>query len=273
VRFFRNRHYEIFYVLHLIGAALMLVGSYYHRPMLASWVYASVAFWAFDRFCRLARLAFVHVLSPIIRRERPGLVRVEAEVVSGAVVLRLVPTCIGACAGSHVYISFFGRELLRHPLLLGQNHPFSIASIREGVKQQLPRSETAETSTTVEKKNGDTSETPEEARDEMVLVARYRGGLTRWLASEVNRQGGKAYLNAFVEGPYGNLGDQWKGYDSVALFAAGSGITHVSGILERVCQHVVKGKNVRVGNVELNWVLRNLGMSRPLHLGSYLRAS
>jgi hypothetical protein len=253
IRFFRKRHYEIFYILHIIGAVLLLVGSYYHRPMLASWIWAAVAFWAFDRFCRLLRLAFVHIVSPLIQGKRPGAMVVEAEIVSGAVILRL-PACVGACAGSHIYISFFGCELLRHPLLLGQNHPFSIASVRRRASDdtELPRKDTDDEKTD-EKKAGEGS------RDEMILVARYRGGLTRWLASEVNRQGGTAYLNAFVEGPYGNLGDQWKGYDTVSLFAAGSGITHVSGILERVCQHAVKGKNVRVGAVELNWVLRSLG--------------
>ncbi len=56
--FFRAKCYEVFLALHIIFAALFMVGCWYHCITLGwmEYVYASIAIWAFDRFVRIVRM-------------------------------------------------------------------------------------------------------------------------------------------------------------------------------------------------------------------------
>lgn len=105
LRAFRRRFYEMFLILHIIGAVLMLMGSWYRalpllslcddraeltcslpradRPIMTPWVYAGVAVWVFERAVRLA----LHVASRFHSRlilHRP-LIQAEASVCHGAI--------------------------------------------------------------------------------------------------------------------------------------------------------------------------------------------
>jgi hypothetical protein len=245
----RHRIYELFFALHVLGAAVFLAGTFYHGQTYTGWVYFAVGIYTFDRSVRLLRLAYLHILIPVMRGEHPRFVTVEAESVAGGTMMWLhYPTRWEA--GCHVYISFFGSHLWWHPLLLSQNHPFSIAS--------TPR---ASSRSTKDVEKGYSRGSALSSSPRMLLVAKQRKGMTRWLASEIRRQGGhRAILSALVEGPYGPLhgSNAWKGYDKLALFAAGSGITHVFGLMAYVCQLAGNGKAGRLSSVDLVWVIPNL---------------
>ncbi len=60
---FRAKCYEIFLAIHIIFAALFMVGCWYHCIELGwmEYVYASIAIWAFDRFIRIVRILWFGV--------------------------------------------------------------------------------------------------------------------------------------------------------------------------------------------------------------------
>ncbi|CEP24054.1 FRE2 [Cyberlindnera jadinii] len=56
---FRAKVYEIFLIIHIIFAALFIVGCWWHCYDFGylEWIYASMALWCFDRLVRLLRMA------------------------------------------------------------------------------------------------------------------------------------------------------------------------------------------------------------------------
>ncbi|GAA5857451.1 hypothetical protein JCM8547_009278 [Rhodosporidiobolus lusitaniae] len=230
IRWIRRRSYEIFLALHVIGAALILAGSWYHRPVIEDWVTASAVIWAFERFTRVV-LHFASVVHTRLIVRKP-VIRAKASVCNGAIKLS-VPFPSGEWkAGKHAYISFWGLDLLRRPHLYGQSHPFSISN--------MP-SETV---------NG---------QQELRFVLRIHGGITKELANHIERKStakgvSKADCLVSIEGPHGEA-PQAEHFDSVLLIAGGSGITHPLSILSSVCCDAVKG-NAVTSNVKLCWALQ-----------------
>ncbi|KAL8292721.1 hypothetical protein RQP46_001333 [Phenoliferia psychrophenolica] len=231
IRAFRHRFYEIFLILHVVGAAVVLAGAWYHRPIMEPWVYAASAIWSFERASRLAR----HFGSIFHRRIvlRSPLLSAEAKVVHGAIVLS-VPFAGAWGASQHCYISFWTASLLTRPWLYGQSHPFSIANV-----QPLSPSK------------GQTIE----------LVLRIKKGITRTLANHIEartKASGKATcsLTVMAEGPYGQSANTFDS-ESVLLLAGGSGITFVASALEDVVRKVEVGESLTT-HLRLVWAVHYL---------------
>ncbi|GAA5901561.1 hypothetical protein JCM6882_006312 [Rhodosporidiobolus microsporus] len=233
LKWIRRRSYEIFLVLHVIGAALILAGSWYHRPIIHEWVYASAGIWIFERLTR-AVFHFASIVNSRFIVRRP-VVRAQATVSNGAIKLS-VPYPHGDWQpGQHAYISFWGADLLRRPHLYGQAHPFSI------------------------------SNTPDESSPEnreLKFVLRIHKGITRELATLIERKcaakgNGDATADCLVsiEGPHG-WAPRAEEFDSVLLIAGGSGITHPSSILADVCRQAAAG-NAVCSNIKLCWALQH----------------
>ncbi|SCZ93912.1 BZ3500_MvSof-1268-A1-R1_Chr6-3g08979 [Microbotryum saponariae] len=203
-RFLRVRMYEILLLMHAIGAVFMLVGAWYHRPIMRTWVWAAVGIWAFERLTRLV----LHISSFFALRQ--PLVNAQARVVSGAILLSIPFPSNAWSAGQHVYVSFWGIQMLKTPWVYGQSHPFSIANA-----------------------SGDKI-------DHIELVMRIKSGMTQSLAKRVASlcaQKGVESVGVLVsvEGPHGGLASSdlkdEGAVESLVLVAGGSGITHVSSIL------------------------------------------
>lgn len=79
----RNRTYEVFLCLHIMGAVLMLMGSFYHRPIMEPWVHAAAAIWAFERAVRIMMSVLDRFHSKVILRT--PVVRAEASLQHGAI--------------------------------------------------------------------------------------------------------------------------------------------------------------------------------------------
>ncbi|KAI5479003.1 ferric-chelate reductase [Pseudohyphozyma bogoriensis] len=224
----RRSFYEIFLILHVIGAAMFLAGSWYHRPIIEPWVYAASAIWIFERVCRLiSHLAGVLHTRVVLRRP---LLQAEATVVSGAILLN-VPFPAGTWeAGQHCYISFWGREVLSKPWLYGQSHPFSII--------------------TIPKADG----TPE-----LRFALRIKKGVTRTLANHIlavtNNTSKPVPLTVSVEGPYGHT--PFLGAESLLLVAGGSGVTHVASLLAEAIKKVKEGVSA-TSYVRFVWAVHHL---------------
>ncbi|CEQ42459.1 SPOSA6832_04257, partial [Sporobolomyces salmonicolor] len=235
LKWVRRRCYELFLITHVVGAALVLAGLWYHRPIAQDWVYAAVAVWCFERACRLG----LHVSSIFRARVimRRPLLEARASIVHGAIKLS-VPFPAGKWqAGQHVYLSFWGLDLLRKPWLYGQSHPFSISNIPDAAAHD---------------------------EQELRFVLRVHNGLTRTLASHIQQKcvakGAESVaVSVAVEGPYG-WAPAAEEFDSVLLIAGGSGITHPASILADVCQHASHGQ-CGTSNVQLVWAIHHLDQS------------
>lgn len=101
--------------------------------------------------------------------------------------------------GQHVFVRFMDLGL--GPLHWFSSHPFTVVS--------LPRDGKVE------------------------LVLKVHGGITAALAKKAVGRGGKAAVQTrvFVDGPYGGLPIDLKGYDRVMLLAGGSGSTTIVPVL------------------------------------------
>ncbi|GAA6002156.1 uncharacterized protein JCM10292_000783 [Rhodotorula paludigena] len=225
----RRRGYQCFLALHVVGAAIILAGCWYHRPNMEPWVEATVGIWLFERLWRICS-AVVSVVDFRIFVRKP-VVKARASIVDGAI--KLTVPCKGQAwtAGQHFYVSFWGTDFLRRPHLYGQTHPFCVANvpIRSAGSEQ-----------------------------EMRFVLRVYKGVTadleRVIRAKIAAKGGEeCELKVAVEGPF-DKSEGAEDYDSLLLFAGGSGITHPSSILAEVCQKVMERKAATT-NVRLIWAI------------------
>ncbi|GAA5878675.1 hypothetical protein JCM16303_002165 [Sporobolomyces ruberrimus] len=236
LKWIRRRSYEIFLTLHIIGGALVLAGSWYHRPIMVNWVYAAVAVWSFER---LARLVW-HVSSIVNSRfiVRRPLIEAKASVVAGAIKLTIPFPGGNWEAGQHAYVTFWGSQLLRSPWYLGQPHPFSISNAPNPSLGQA---------------------------QELRMVLRVHRGITKKIARLVEEQcraTGKdeVPITVGVEGPHGWASDT-NDFESVLLVAGGSGITHPLSVLSDICQKASQRARIRTTRVKLVWALHHLAQT------------
>ncbi|GAA6048267.1 hypothetical protein JCM3770_006512 [Rhodotorula araucariae] len=230
IGFIRRRGYQAFLALHVVGAAIVLAGCYYHRANMEDWVLGTVGIWVFERLWRVCSVftSFVNMRFFI----RAPIIRAKASIVDGAI--KLTVPCKGRMwgTGQHFYISFWGRELLRRPHLYGQTHPFCAANVPdEGAEAQ-----------------------------EMRFVLRIYEGITKELEKHILRklaaQGGdEVELKVAVEGPF-DVSEPAEEFDSILCLAGGSGITHPSSILADVCQKAAQGKAATT-DIRLVWAIHH----------------
>ncbi|KAK4702461.1 hypothetical protein P7C70_g3757, partial [Phenoliferia sp. Uapishka_3] len=246
--FIRRRQYEIFVATHIMGAIAILVGIQYrlfsfHRvslslhsphlatdtPELCAWTYSAIGFWAFERIARLFQLFSIPLL--LRRKFRTPYIVASAELVHGAILLRVPFAAGGWSAGQYAYLRFLDPRFLRFaPHLAFQAHPFSIANVPTSSLSHEP---------------------------EMLFVLRVRGGMTKTLSDYLNSTGGQASILLAVEGPYGHVVRADR-YQDVCLVAGGSGITHIMSILAGVIEKARAVKGARTKRVQLVWIVQHL---------------
>ncbi|KAI5480555.1 hypothetical protein MNV49_000251, partial [Pseudohyphozyma bogoriensis] len=254
IRRVRMKNYELFLIFHIIGAIMMLVGMRYRKfplsystlrficsptwsppdvPMLRKWVYAPIAFWLLERGLRILQLVSVQML--IRLKWRPPLIKANATLIEGAIVLR-VPFKGKWYAGQHAYISIWDPSFIRTPHIYGQNHPFSIANV--------PGS----------------SELDSLGRHEMMFVMRTRDGMTRMVEKRLKKSpNGALDLYVAVEGPYGGTIDTEQ-FQEVLLVAGGSGISHIMSMTSEII-HRARTNYTRVKRVKVIWTVQDVEQS------------
>ncbi|KAL8290349.1 hypothetical protein RQP46_002607 [Phenoliferia psychrophenolica] len=232
LRVVRRASYELFLAFHLLGAMTLLAGLYYHvdfayQPQFRAWVWVAVGFWAFERMARLVQFFSLTLLRSFILR--PAFIEAEAQVVEGAILLRVPFPQAGYSAGQHAYLTFLDAGLLRRAHLLVQSHPFSIANVPS-----------------------------EDNKGTQLFVMRIHGGLTKSLASHLAQLPSPTKLRVAVEGPYGgDRGTSPSLFDQVLLVAGGSGITHcISHLSDLVAK--AKAPTSRTTKVTLVWSIQTL---------------
>ncbi|GAA5843048.1 hypothetical protein JCM11251_002716 [Rhodosporidiobolus azoricus] len=285
----REIAYETFLILHIVGALVWVIGSYYHvylrNPdyMYLKYIYSAIAFWGFDRLARWVRLAYLNfslggskhgnVKRSILAAE--GYLTPCGDFVRLRITMaRSWPRKMGG-AGKYVFIS--SPTIDPHT-----NHPFTITwpTGMPSLEPSTPSSGSGSSSPSdsEEKKEfpfssggfstsdvaGWSEQSAEENNASFEVVLRSYSGFTKKLAKklakasggEAGSSGGVEKVKIFVEGPYGE-GVELSHLDALLLVAGGSGIAACTAHLAELAQAHAAG-TLKTKRVTLVWSIRQL---------------
>lgn len=222
---FRHRMHELFVTLHVPLSVLYLGMLFWHcRNYLTSWNYlfATMAIWLLSYIVRLFYLNWTNPwrMSWLIGEESAVTVLPENAVKV------TIPTQMKWKPGQYVYLRMPGISIF-------ENHPFTIASL---CNEDFP------------------SDYGEQYRD-MTLVFRPFGGFTRKVLNSALERGPNKTYRAFIDGPYGGMQRDLASFDTVVLFAGGSGITAIVSHLLDLIKKMRDGKAL-TKRVQVVWALK-----------------
>ena len=223
--FLRSYMYELFVVLHVPASIIFLGMLFWHcHNYLTSWNYlwATCAIWLVS-YC--SRLSYLNWTNPW---RDSWLIGEEAAVtlLPENAVKVTIPTQMKWRPGQYVYLRMPGISVF-------ENHPFTIASL---CSNDFP------------------SEYGEQYRD-MTLVFRPFGGFTRKVVNAAVEHGPEHTYRAFLDGPYGGMQREPAAFDTVILFAGGSGITAIVSQLLDLIKRMRDGRAV-TKQVHVVWALK-----------------
>lgn len=237
---FRKAAYEVFLVLHIVLAAFVIIGSWYHVELLFRrrwgyefWLYAACAVWFFDRLMRAVWIAGNGVLQGDMKEVDDNIVRID-----------VLGLRWGFVPGQHAYVYFPDAKRWT----FWEAHPFSVVpllqkaeleSSREGSGALTPSSNSnMEGQKDLEKTAGVTTQIAEgraRATPASAVGVRFylrkHSGITRALRQDASQR-------VLLEGPYYNHNPFFRPNvstcDRIVLLAGGIGIT---GVLSFVHAH------------------------------------
>lgn len=223
--FLRRWMYELFVALHVPLSIIYLGMLFWHcHNYLTSWNYlfATLAIWILS-YC--VRVFYLNWTNP---RRMSWLIGEEAAVtiLPENAVKVTIPTQVKWRPGEYVYLRMPGISIF-------ENHPFTVASLCS---------------------DDFLSEYGEQYRD-MTLVFRPFGGFTRKVFNSAMERGPQATYRAFIDGPYGGMQRDLASFDTVVLFAGGSGITAIVSQLLDLIKKMRDGKAL-TKNVQVVWALK-----------------
>ncbi|MCJ1469697.1 hypothetical protein MMC07_008333 [Pseudocyphellaria aurata] len=223
--FLRRWMYELFVAFHVPLSILYLGMLFWHcHNYLTSWNYlfATLAIWLSSYCVRIFYLNWTHPwrMSWLIGDEAAVTILPENAIKV------TIPTQMKWRPGQYVYLRMPGISIF-------ENHPFTIASL---CNEDFP------------------SEYGEQYRD-MTLVFRPFGGFTRKVLDSAVKRGPSATYRAFIDGPYGGMQRDLASFNTVVLFAGGSGITAIVSQLLDLIKKMRDGKAV-TKKVHVVWALK-----------------
>ncbi|RDL41062.1 Ferredoxin reductase-like, C-terminal NADP-linked [Venustampulla echinocandica] len=225
--FLRTIAYELFVALHIPVAMAYVALLFWHcHNYLTSWDYlwATVAIWVLSYFLRIFKLNW---LKPW---RNAWLIGDEAAITLMAenAIKVTIPTQMTWRPGQYVYLRMPGISIF-------ESHPFTISSL---CSEDFP------------------SEYGDQYRD-CTLVFRPFGGFTRRVLETAIEKGPFKTYRAYLEGPYGGMQRELAAFDTVVLFAGGSGITAIVSQLLNLIKRMRDGKAV-TKKIEVVWTLKRL---------------
>lgn len=225
--FLRSLAYELFVLLHIPVAVVYVGMLFWHcKNYLASWdyLYATIAIWVFSYILRMFNLNWMKPW------RNAWLIGDEAAITLMAedAIKVTVPTQMTWRPGQYVYLRMPGISVF-------ENHPFTISSL---CSEDFP------------------SEYGDLYRD-CTLVFRPFGGFTRKVLETAIEKGPFKTYRAYLEGPYGGMQRELAAFDTVILFAGGSGITAIVSQLLNLIKRMRDGKAV-TRKIVVVWALKRL---------------
>lgn len=221
----RSKFYELFVFMHVPISIVYLGMLFWHcHNYLTSWNYlaATAGIWFVSY---IFRLLYLNWTNP---RRMSWLIGEEAAVtlLPENAVKVTIPTQVKWSPGQYVYLRMPGISIF-------ENHPFTIASL---CSDDFP------------------SAYGEQYRD-MTLVFRPFGGFTRKVLNAALEKGPYKTYRAFLDGPYGGMQRDLASFDTVILFAGGSGITAIVSQLLDLIKKMRDSKAV-TKQVHVVWALK-----------------
>lgn len=281
----RTKAYEIFLFIHIILAAIILIGLWYHvvdRYHKAYgyevWLYIAFALWGFDRLARPLRMILLNWKSWCLPSHPSAIV----ELLPGDEFMKVTvfPSLTwNFSAGQHCYLYF--PSLKTNPF---QSHPFSIASWNDSSTPQTQKSlnQTSSSSLTPEDQppalprhsTHNSTEPIFELQDiplnaippkptsslpsnqSISFILRPEHGATRHLHTRLLKSG-RAKISVIIEGFYGSApSTKFHNADTILAIAGGIGITSILGYLQLYLSESEKGSRHRPGRFILFWTAR-----------------
>jgi predicted ferric reductase len=225
--FLRSLAYELFVAMHIPVAVLYVGLLFWHcKNYLTSWDYlfATVVIWVLSNFFRVFKLNWMKPW------RNAWLIGDEAAVTLMAenAIKVTIPTQMTWNPGQYCYLRMPGISIF-------ENHPFTISSL---CSEDFP------------------SEYGEQYRD-CTLVFRPFGGFTRKVLETAIEKGPFKTYRAYLDGPYGGMQRELAAFETVILFAGGSGITAIVSQLLNLIKRMRDGKAV-TKKIEVVWALKRL---------------
>lgn len=256
--FFRRLSYEIFLIIHIIMAVVVIIGSWYHVEIRYTrkwgyqyWLYAACAVWFFDRLVRVGRILKNGMRRSKVIEMGKDIVRIDVKDVRW-----------NARPGKHTYAYFPGLDWLRP----WENHPFSVIPtvLLQSQGHNIVASTSSQHSASDIEKSGALDNAAVSAATTNLLknngsttgisfYVRKSTGLTKALVQHTS-------LLTLLDGPYPN--NSTKNVlqtDRLILIAGGIGIT---ATLPFIPQHL---------NVKLYWSIGTSDQSLVNDLGNLLQ--
>ncbi|KAF2760469.1 hypothetical protein EJ05DRAFT_285911 [Pseudovirgaria hyperparasitica] len=218
IMFLRIRWYDFFLVLHIVLSIVTLVNLFYHTKIFNGeyngFLWPCVAFWAFDRAVRIARVcfhwAFAATLKAPLEYDTEGnILRIDVTNVFS----RIAPQG-GAYYFLYSPFTLFGWE----------NHPFTLVRWQESSSPSLPGSPVIDNEKTPDEKvpqNTTIAPISSTPSTRYTFLIRPYKGYTSKLAHKMSKTTNKTFL---YEGPYGHTPDL-STYTDILLLIGGSGIS------------------------------------------------
>ncbi|MCJ1475532.1 hypothetical protein MMC13_004195 [Lambiella insularis] len=223
--FIRAWMYELFVALHVPVSIIFLAMMFWHcNNYLTSWDYlaATAGIWFVSYIIRIFYLNWTNF------SRTSWLIGEEAAItlLPENAVKVTIPTQMKWRPGQYVYLRMPGISVF-------ENHPFTVASL---CSDDFP------------------SEYGEQYRD-MIIVFRPFSGFTRKVVNAHNENGPWHTYRAFLDGPYGGMQRELAAFDTVILFAGGSGITAIVSQLLDLIKKMRDGRAV-TKQVHVVWALK-----------------
>ncbi|KAJ5731202.1 uncharacterized protein N7483_005710 [Penicillium malachiteum] len=231
--FLRQRSYEVFLVIHIVLALVVIVALFIHTSYFGTqyngYLWPTVAIWCFDRFLRLVRLVYCN-FSVFSGKAKTTNASVMYSSASDVIRIDLQPTASSLKGRPGQFYYLYQPYTLRG----WENHPFTLGAFTNGFEDSSPN--TPE----IVKKKVTTTTTAQlsDSSDDAVKLKSYRSsslsntltfwirpydGWTKRLRNECIKGGGVCYPKILIEGPYGHT-QMLHTYDSITMIMGGTGI-------------------------------------------------
>ncbi|KAH8658205.1 ferric reductase like transmembrane component [Xylariales sp. PMI_506] len=269
----RTKFYEIFLITHIMLVILILIGCWYHLvPHFGlvygyqTWLYICFAFWSFDRFIRLARIAYYNRFGGMTGT-------VEAIPGSNIVHVTVFPRTWSFGPGQHSFLYFpelgWGKGWESHPFSIAgwkrQGQPSIIATSSSssssssrldnntedsgekhaGVLTSTRNVDSQLSSASSHQQEGTQQRSQVQSRSSIEFLIRGHGGMTSWLQNyaALSPSGSKMELSVYTEGPYAGHRASLQplmAADTILCLVGGIGITHALGLVQEYTSAVLQ---------------------------------
>lgn len=264
----RRMRWELFWAVHILAFPAFFITVCYHTIYAAPWIFPPLAFYGLDILLRMFKYRIKDASLVAIDQQMTlvGSRQTNSSLVSHFFFQIHIPHCTsGWLAGQHIRLRVFfeGRVFESHPLTI-MSAPSSVSCLSSEdsgecigvllgarVRGDWTRALNAYTQTEQARQQTLPGEkTPQVPRGVIDLTdVRKRNGVP---------------VQVLMDGPYGGCSVDLGSYETVLLFAGGSGATFTIGLLDEIVGRCVKkgrSQGEKTRRIEFSWCIRSFGMT------------